>query len=437
MGCELLVKESRMSTESSSSQLLEESLNKPYSNSIREALDQYEYNFVLTDPCLLDHPIVYASEGFLKMTGYSRGEVLGRNSRFLQGPETDRRTVLEIREAIRQEKSCQVSILNYRKDGTTFWNFFHLAPVFSKEEGRVIHFLGLQTPISECSRVCRSAATNMFACSTNRNHPTCVGKDLFNQHASSANSSNNLIYFGSCRREFFRDCPVDMGHGGIYNSFAEDGNKGIEEKHTCEAKESDKQKALTGVTDILSELAHFSKLTGKTVLNRRSESADLARLTPISSSLSIALSRIQQSLVLADPHLHDMPIVYASNLFLQLTGYSRDEVLGKNCRFLQGQDTNQEDIIKIRQSIEAEQSCTVRILNYRKDGSPFWNHLHTAPVRNASGKVAFYVGVQLDVTDVEEDKQKDNGMTSNMKQLGAVGAVRVAVRSLLGVEPSR
>nr|AML79287.1 putative LOV domain-containing protein [Athrotaxis cupressoides] len=435
MGCELLVKESRMSTESSSSQLLDESLNKPYSNSIREALDQYEYNFVITDPCLLDHPIVYASEGFLKMTGYSRGEVVGRNSRFLQGPETDRRTVLEIREAIRQEKSCQVSILNYRKDGTTFWNFFHLAPVFSKEEGRVIHFLGLQTPISECSRVCRSAATNMFACSTNRNHPTCVGKDLFSQHPSSANSSNNLIYFGSCRREFFRDCPVDMGHGGIYNSFSEDGNKGIEEKHICEAKESDKQKALTGVTDILSELAHFSKLMVKTVLKRRCESADLGR--PISSSLSIALSRIQQSFVLADPHLDDMPIVYVSNLFLQLTGYSRDEVLGKNCRFLQGQDTNQADITKIRQSIEVEQSCTVRILNYRKDDSPFWNHLHTAPVRNASGKVAFYVGVQLDVTDIEEDKKTDNGMTSNMKQLGAVGAVRVAVRSLLGIEPSR
>nr|AML76551.1 putative LOV domain-containing protein [Platycladus orientalis] len=437
MGCELLVKDSRMSTESSSSKLLEESLNKPYSNGIREALDQYQYNFVITDPYLLDHPIVYASEGFLKMTGYSRGEVLGRNSRFLQGPETDRRTVLEIREAIRQEKSCQVSILNYRKDGTTFWNFLHLAPMFSKEEGRVIHFLGLQIPISQCSRVCRSAASNRFSCSTDRHCPTCVGKDLFNQHASSANSSSNLIYFGSCRREFFRDCPGDMGHCGIYNSFVDDSNKGIEEKHTCEAKESDKQKALTGVTDILSELAHLSMLTRKTVLNGRCESTDLVRLTPISSSLSIALSRIQQSFVLAEPHLHDMPIVYASNLFLQLTGYSRDEVLGKNCRFLQGQDTNPADITKIRQSIEVEQSCTVHILNYRKDGSPFWNHLHTAPVRNASGKVAFYVGVQLDVTDIEEEKKTDNGMTLNMKQLGAVGAVRVAVRSLLGVEPSR
>nr|AML79664.1 putative LOV domain-containing protein [Taxus cuspidata] len=370
------------------------------------------------------------------MTGYSRGEVLGRNSRFLQGPETDRKTVLEIREAIRQEKSCQVSILNYRKDGTTFWIFFHLVPFFS-EEGRVIHFLGVQTPISQCSQVCRSTVTNMLTCSTHKNCPTCVGKNFFSQHTSSANSSNNLIYFGSCRREFFRDSTVDLGHSGMYNSFAEDDNKGIEEKRTCEATESDKQRAVTAATRVLSELAHFSKYTGKTLLDRRCDSADLVRLTPISSSLSIALSRIQQSFVLSDPHLPDMPIVHASNLFLQLTGYSRDEVLGKNCRFLQGPDTNQADIAKIRQSIEVEQPCTVRILNYRKGGNPFWNHLHTAPVRNASGKVAFYIGVQLDVTDIEKDEKTDKGMSSHMKQLGAVGAVRVAVRSLLGVEPSK
>nr|AML77325.1 putative LOV domain-containing protein [Torreya nucifera] len=438
MGLELPVKGSRMSTESSSSQLwMEESLNKPYSNSIREALDHYEYNFVITDPYLLDHPIVYASEGFLKMTGYSREEVLGRNSRFLQGPETDRRTVLEIREAIRQEKSCQVSILNYRKDGTTFWNFFHLAPVFSEEEGRVIHFLGVQTPISQGCRACRSTVTDMLPCSTHRNCSTCVGMDFLSQHTSSANSSNNLIYFGSCRREFFRDFSADLGHSGMYNSFAEDDNKGIEEKHTCEAKDSDKQKAVTAVTRVLSELAHFSKYTRNTVLGRRCDSADLVRLTPISSSLSIALNRIQQSFVLADPHLPDMPIVHVSNLFLQLTGYSRDEVLGKNCRFLQGPDTNQADIEKIRQSIEVDQPCTVRILNYRKDGNPFWNRLHTAPVRNASGKVAFYVGLQLDVTDIEEDEQTDKGMSSHLKQLGALGAVRVAVRGLLGVEPSK
>nr|AML78173.1 putative LOV domain-containing protein [Halocarpus bidwillii] len=408
---------------------VEESLNNPYSDGIREALDQFKYNFVITDPFLMDHPIVYASEGFLKMTGYSRGEVLGRNSRFLQGADTDRRSIIEIREAIRQEKSCQVSILNYKKDGTSFWNFFHLAPVFSQDQGRVIHFIGVQTPIRKCSRLCTSKD---------------VENDSMMQHGSSAsanskgNASNNLIFFGSCRRELCRDFSVDLGHSRLQNSCTEDDHKGRVVKHACEAKESAKQKAKAAISCVMSELVLFSKYTGKSVSDTRCDSADLVRVAPsISSSLTIALSRIQQSFVLVDPHLPEMPIVHASNSFLQLTGYSRDEVLGKNCKFLQGQDTDQEDISKIRQSIEAEQPCTVRILNYRKDGNPFWNLLHTAPVRNASGKVAFYVGVQLDVTGMEDNNHSDKGMTSQMKQLGAVGAVRVAVRSLLGAGPSK
>ena len=82
------------------------------------------------------------------MTGYTAEEVLGRNCRFLQGPATDRRTVMEIRDAIREERSCQVSILNYTKQGKAFWNLFHMAPVFSREDGRVVHYLGVQTPIN-------------------------------------------------------------------------------------------------------------------------------------------------------------------------------------------------------------------------------------------------------------------------------------------------
>eukprot|EP00268_Persea_americana_P026205 TRINITY_DN255_c1_g1_i6.p3 TRINITY_DN255_c1_g1~~TRINITY_DN255_c1_g1_i6.p3 ORF type:complete len:132 (+),score=26.49 TRINITY_DN255_c1_g1_i6:1319-1714(+) len=120
-----------------------------------------------------------------------------------------------------------------------------------------------------------------------------------------------------------------------------------------------------------------------------------------------------------------MPIVYASDAFIKLTGYSKHEVLGRNCRFLQGPNTDVEAIRQIREGIETAQSCTVHILNYRKDGSSFRNFLHISPVRNASGKVAFYVGVQID----EDSKDDHRGLSPEMRQLGAVGAVKVAVRS--------
>ncbi|KAG8663246.1 protein TWIN LOV 1-like [Manihot esculenta] len=87
-----------------------------------------------------------------------------------------------------------------------------------------------------------------------------------------------------------------------------------------------------------------------------------------------------------EPHLPDMPIVYASDAFLELTGYARNEVLGRNCRFLSGVETNSSVLQKITESIQTEQACTVRILNYRKNKSTFWNLLHISPVRNATGK---------------------------------------------------
>lgn len=127
---------------------LVESLSTTYTDSVKESLRNYEFNFVICDPRLPENPIVYASEGFCKMSGYSREEVLGRNCRFLQGPGTDRRTVLELRDAVREERSAQVRILNYTKEGKPFWNLFHLAPVFSKSDGTVTHFVGVQTPIS-------------------------------------------------------------------------------------------------------------------------------------------------------------------------------------------------------------------------------------------------------------------------------------------------
>ena len=103
--------------------------------------------FVVTNPELPDNPIVWTSEAFLHMTGYDRDDVIGRNCRFLQGPRTDPRQVSIIREAVYKEHEASVTILNYRKDGTTFWNRFFVAPL-RDAEGKVTFFVGVQTDVS-------------------------------------------------------------------------------------------------------------------------------------------------------------------------------------------------------------------------------------------------------------------------------------------------
>jgi PAS domain S-box-containing protein len=110
-------------------------------------LDLAGTGFLLTDPRLPDHPIVYVNEPFLEMTGYPADEVLGRNCRFLQGPGTDPARVDELRSAVAEERPVTVELLNYRKDGSAFWNQLHITPV-RDGDGQVVHFVGLQVDVT-------------------------------------------------------------------------------------------------------------------------------------------------------------------------------------------------------------------------------------------------------------------------------------------------
>nr|AML78559.1 putative LOV domain-containing protein [Sarcodes sanguinea] len=374
--------------------LLESSLNNRYSICVRETLNELPDSFTITDPSISGHPIVFASRGFSKMSGYSKDEVIGKNGRVFQGPKTNRRSVMEIREAIRQEKSMQISILNYRREGAPFWMLFHMCPVFNKEDGRVIHFVGVQMPIMRKRR------------------PSGSGLGC--------NGLCEEAVLGSCRREVSSDSFVELSRLLAIDS----DNRGLEVDEHCEASDLEKRKAAEAMDNLLSVLTHYSELTGRLVCGKRCCSAGAGFL---GSSLILSLGRIKPSFVLTDPHLPDMPIVYASDAFLKLTGYARHEVLGRNCRFLVGVDTDLPTIYQIKESIRTEQACTVRILNCRKDKSSFWNLLHISPVRNASGTIAYYVGVQIDESCKNCDK---HGLSLEMRQRSAVGAVKVAVRCL-------
>mmetsp|Transcript_19429 Transcript_19429/g.27340 ORF Transcript_19429/g.27340 Transcript_19429/m.27340 type:complete len:605 (-) Transcript_19429:533-2347(-) len=112
-----------------------------------------------------------------------------------------------------------------------------------------------------------------------------------------------------------------------------------------------------------------------------------------------ALQTAQQNFVVTDPSLPDNPIVYATQGFLNLTGYTLDQVLGRNCRFLQGPETDPKAVEKIRKSIEDGSDMSVCLLNYRVDGSTFWNQFFIAALRDAAGNITNYVGVQCKVSD--------------------------------------
>jgi PAS domain S-box-containing protein len=112
-----------------------------------------------------------------------------------------------------------------------------------------------------------------------------------------------------------------------------------------------------------------------------------------------AMDEAPVGITIADAGRSDEPLVYINEAFQRLTGYEADTALGQNCRFLQGAETETGPVDTMRRAIDAEEPASVELINYRKDGSKFWNKIDIAPILNDAGELTHYVGFQTDITD--------------------------------------
>jgi PAS domain S-box-containing protein len=130
--------------------------------------------------------------------------------------------------------------------------------------------------------------------------------------------------------------------------------------------------------------------------------------------LAKAVDSAISSVIITDHRLPDYPIIFCNAAFEKLTGYSREEILGHNCRFLQGNDKEQEAINEMRTCIAAGSTCTGALRNYRKDGTPFWNELSISPVHDDDNIISHYIGIQKDITD------RMSGRNGNLDKINLV-----------------
>ncbi len=119
-----------------------------------------------------------------------------------------------------------------------------------------------------------------------------------------------------------------------------------------------------------------------------------------------AMNEAPIGIVMSDPSLDDNPLIYANERFLELTGYPREEVLGRNCRFLQGEETSESTVAAMREGIANEELVTTEVRNYRKDGTPFWNRVSIAPVYAGGDELSNYIGFQETVTERKQREQQ-------------------------------
>lgn len=134
--------------------------------------------------------------------------------------------------------------------------------------------------------------------------------------------------------------------------------------------------------------------------------------------LSQILDTCVNGITLSDPDQPDNPIVYANHAFELITGYDSDETLGRNCRFLQGEDRDQPEIEQIREALRNRTSVMVTLRNYRRDGSLFYNQFSIRPLFDPQGKLIYYLGIQYDVTDKVRAREELNHLNSLLEAVG-------------------
>ncbi len=125
--------------------------------------------------------------------------------------------------------------------------------------------------------------------------------------------------------------------------------------------------------------------------------------------LTQILDACVNGVTLSDPDLPDSPLVYVNRVFEQMSGYSQEEMIGRNCRFLQGDDHDQPALQTLREAIAQHQTCTVTLRNYRKNGELFLNKLSIRPLVDRENRVIYYLGIQYDLS-----QQPDSGATPDL-----------------------
>jgi PAS domain S-box-containing protein len=147
----------------------------------------------------------------------------------------------------------------------------------------------------------------------------------------------------------------------------------------------------------------------------------LAAAHGVGDPFAAAIRATRMAMTVTDARQADNPIIFANDAFLALTGYRRDEVIGRNCRFLQGPDSDPAVVSRLRDAVASGKDVAVDILNYRKDGSSFWNALYLSPVRDKAGEIAFFFASQLNVS---EKKQIELELDDTRDRLEAAVAER-------------
>jgi PAS domain S-box-containing protein len=378
----------------------------------QQALDAANNLVVITDARREDNPIVFVNDHFLDVTGYDEDEVLGQNCRFLQvrhGERDEQPERAELRAHVDAGEAVQVLMRNYRKDGSLFWNELYVTPLFDAD-GALTHFIGVQNDVTErVEAQQKTARSESLLRSFFDSAPMMMGVTALAPSGEVTHRSANeaaAAFYGCASDEVVGKTEAELGYT------AAESERWQRHYHEALAAERpvrfetvfpwDKDPEGEGVRNLSVVVNRipgtdrpplFSYIVEDVTERRRGE-RDRHLLKQAVENTTAAFLITERRLDRPGPR-----ITYVNPAFTRMTGYERDDIVGKTPRVLQGPKTDRALLTRLRRQLEAEEPFQGETVNYRKDGSEYVLDWSIEPIRDAAGAVTHWVATQRDVTE--------------------------------------
>lgn len=385
----------------------------------QHALDAANNLVVLTDARRADNPIVFVNDFFLEATGYDEEEVLGRNCRFLQfrpdGSRDEQPERQQLRTSIDAEEPTAVLMRNYRKDGTLFWNELYVTPLFDSN-GTLTHFIGVQNDVTERVEAVREVREReALLRSFYDSAPVMMGVTELDEGLVTHRSANPPA------AEFYEMTPEAIEGKTEHELGYTEGESERWKERYLEALHTgkpvrfdtyfpwDEDPEGEGVRTLAVALNHISGTEApalfsyivEDVTERRRNERERRLLEQAIENTTAAFLITENRLERPGPR-----VTYVNPAFTEMTGYAKEDIVGRTPRILQGPKTDRALLDRLRRQLEAGQRFNGETVNYRKDGTEYVLDWSIEPIRDREGAVTHWVATQNDVTKQRELEQE-------------------------------
>jgi sigma-B regulation protein RsbU (phosphoserine phosphatase) len=374
---------------------------------LSRAVEQSPVALMLADP---EGRVTYVNEAFTRLTGYSAEDIVGQGSRLFQSGQTPPEKYLRLRRTIRMGEVWTGEVQDRKKTGEFYWALETISPI-RDATGKVTRYLAMQQDITEQKRdkEALQESEERFRCVAEM-----VGEWLWEQDAE-----GRYTYSSSAVQDILGYRPEEIvGKHYLELLTPEDRRHWQESLPPIERSKEPFHK-------LINHYRHrdgyevYTESTGAPlfdergrVLKWRGMDLDITARKRFEDALRTrdrAIEAASVGIVITDARQKHYPTVYANPALSRITGYSREELLGRSLRILQGPETDEAAKETIRNALRQGESCELTLRNYRKNGIPFWNELLISPVRDRHGEVTHYIGIQNDITErlrAEEERHE-------------------------------